>query len=353
MAPKAAAPAPAPAKGSISAFLGHMKVAQASVEKLGDAATALNKRKAEALAFYQSLPRQDGRKHEIINHFAQDKGMNWWESYSKVHKSSNSVETDRLKGYGSKAQSMHVCSCHLCFGSLFVLVFIGFINKPHIDCQFDVSAAMHIPLTDPTNPKKDHPMLLKILVALPSDDLWDESVPAEKALKDAGEPRYHLEKQDWDRLKAKEENEESNSTTGDHKITSQKALSSGSGDAIVKIEYPKYQEAMIDVNVLISSEARVQASVRALKQHQATLVALNNADSRARAAEIATPVSALMELQDRALAAAAGFKTLDKGNEALVLKEHEKVKGLIKETSDYLDISKQKIKKITCYLDGL
>lgn len=107
MAPKApAAPAAKPEKGAISAFLGSLKVGQAAVDKMGDAATALNKRKAEALAFYQSLPRQDARKHELIQNFAQDKGMTWWESYSKVTKSSNAVESDRVKGYGSKAQSM-------------------------------------------------------------------------------------------------------------------------------------------------------------------------------------------------------------------------------------------------------
>ena len=213
---------------------------------------------------------------------------------------------------------------------------------------------MNIPLSDPSDPKKDHPMLLKILKGLPQDDLWNPEVPAEKALKDAGQPRYHLEKQGWDRIKAAEITEETNTTSGEHKTNATKALSSGSADGVaVKIEYPKYQQALIDINILVSSEARVQASVRTLKQHQATLVALNNADSRARAAEIATPVSALMELQDRALALAAGFKTLDKSNEALVLKEHEKCKGLIKETSDYLDISKLKIKKITSYLDGL
>lgn len=42
--------------------------------------------------------------------------------------------------------------------------------------------------------EKDKKLLQAILNGLQSDDLWDENIPREKALKEMKEPRYHYMK---------------------------------------------------------------------------------------------------------------------------------------------------------------
>ena len=100
MAPKA--PAGAVSKGSISAFLGNLKSARKACEDQGEAASAVNKRKAEVLLHYESLSRFDKEKQEIVAKYAKDKSLEWWETHTKRKVTVNSVDTERIKGYATK-----------------------------------------------------------------------------------------------------------------------------------------------------------------------------------------------------------------------------------------------------------
>ena len=50
----------------------------------------------------------------------------------------------------------------------------------------------------------ESPMLAKVLAALPSDQNWDKTNPAEAVMLAEGEFRYNLMHRDWDTLQATE-----------------------------------------------------------------------------------------------------------------------------------------------------
>ena len=67
--------------------------------------------------------------------------------------------------------------------------------------------------------EKDKKLLQAILDSLQSDDLWDENIPREKALKEMKEPRYHYMKKNMTISGTKSNEKDTVMAGGDFKKT--------------------------------------------------------------------------------------------------------------------------------------
>ena len=81
--------------------------------------------------------------------------------------------------------------------------------------------------------EKDKKLLQAILDSLLSDDLWDENIPREKALKEMKEPRYHYMKKNMTISGTKSNEKDTVMAGGDFKKTdAQNMLKDQTGESV-------------------------------------------------------------------------------------------------------------------------
>lgn len=145
----------------------HSKVAKDNVKDVAakDQALMVNhlkRHKADAnvkatLDLYQSLPRFDAQKKELINAFKSHKSCKWIGSWKKSVSADEASQVTTRNGYGAR---------------------------------YNLATFLELP-PDSTDFKKIEASLLKQGLA---DDLWDEKLPVENAYKKAGLKRWNLDK---------------------------------------------------------------------------------------------------------------------------------------------------------------
>ena len=107
--------------------------------------------------------------------------------------------------------------------------------------------------------EKDKKLLQAILDSLQSDDLWDENIPREKALKEMKEPRYHYMKKNMTISGTKSNEKDTVMAGGDFKKTdAQNMLKDQTGDSVhIKVENPQLVSFRQDLAVLRSGKTSV------------------------------------------------------------------------------------------------
>lgn len=108
--------------------------------------------------------------------------------------------------------------------------------------------------------EKDKKLLQAILDSLQSDDLWDENIPREKALKEMKEPRYHYMKKNMTISGTKSNEKDTVMAGGDFKKTdAQNMLKDQTGDSVhIKVENPQLVSFRQDLAVLRSGKTRLE-----------------------------------------------------------------------------------------------
>jgi hypothetical protein len=337
------------AKGTISAFLGNLKAAKKNVDENPDTASAVNKRKAEALLYYESLPRFDKEKTELVQKWATDKALQWWETHSRRKVSVNTTATERLKGYATKV--CWACFCSERYLSCVVCVSVSFRFDVNPD-QYEIADATKIPLCDPNNPGKDHPLLASLLKSLKSDMDWDLSNDYEKSMFNNKVVRYHFDKnQGLDKIQTQDRDEQEQLQQGEVKM-SQQQVQALAGGVEIKIENPEYQALGFDVGVVNASEKRITEELTTFRKYKAMLESVGKAEATAKALELTSGIQALTDLQERTLKCGAEYSRMPR-DKPTVEKKHAEVRDMIEEISNYLDASKKRRLKTKSYLDSL
>ena len=108
--------------------------------------------------------------------------------------------------------------------------------------------------------EKDKKLLQAILNGLQSDDLWDENIPREKALKEMKEPRYHYMKKNMTITGTKTNEKDSVVAGGDFKKTdAQHMLKDQTLEPVqVKVENPQLVSFKQELTVLRSGKSRLE-----------------------------------------------------------------------------------------------
>eukprot|EP00438_Fugacium_kawagutii_P002876 Skav222170 [mRNA] locus=scaffold3048:191879:195206:+ [translate_table: standard] len=241
---KAKAKSEAAAKASAeSNLVTQGKVAVARLAKHDDGSQLLSdeelvvvKAKVHFLEQYQSLPKNDSGKLEMLASWELDKtGMKW---------------LTRTKEVGQERESTE--------------------NESHGHLSFQIAKLEGLELKDP--------FLQALLAELPSDMEWDESVPRELALKKAGEKRYLYQATDLSKVRVATVERDFISGGADGKNEQKALLASaggGSSSAPVKIE-AGVAEKQQKLTVLRSGKKKLEAQYTTCQDLGAAAKAANN-----------------------------------------------------------------------------
>lgn len=201
----------------------------------------------------------------------------------------------------------------------------------------------------------DDPIFLETLTEMDFDFDWDENVAQERVFKRNKEKRYYFTKKDFDVLKSVDSKMEQHSTSAEKRCKTAPALpsSSSSGSKVdIKLENPEYFQCKKPVEVLSSSEAKVQGQLGLMDRLIYQLEAFGTPEALGKKSDLETGVKTLKSEHKSALQLVAQFKFLTKDADPCT-KYKSKVEGAIRDLSAHLDAAQLMTKKIRLWLEAM
>lgn len=200
----------------------------------------------------------------------------------------------------------------------------------------------------------DDPVFLQTLEEMDFDYEWDENVAQERVFKRNKEKRYYFTKRDFDLLKSVDSRMEQHSTSAEKRCKTAPALpSSSSGSKVeIKLENPEYFQCKKPVEVLSSSEAKVQGQMGLMDRLIYQLEAFGTPEALTKKTDLETGLKTLKSEHKSALQLVAAFKFLSKDADQCT-KYKSKVEGAIRDLSAHLDAAQLMTKKIRLWLEAM
>ena len=200
-------------------------------------------------------------------------------------------------------------------------------------------------------------MLAKVLAALPSDQNWDKTNPAEAVMLAEGEFRYNLMHRDWDKLQATEGESEETLQTKEGKLAKGldnmlTPVAGSSTDIPIKIEHPEWLALQAKVSDINSVEGKLQGHANELRRLCSQCGAMGTQDSLKRKNECNNSATALEPLLTKLTDVAMKHKYMkDKGNLEAIGKMEAEMDKILKESADFAAAAKERCKRIRTWIE--
>jgi len=199
----------------------------------------------------------------------------------------------------------------------------------------------------------DDPTLAECLSEMDFDYNWDEAIAQERVFKKKGEKRYFFSKRKFDLLKSIDSKKQQTTTSAEKKCKQAPALPSSSSSKVeIKLENPEHFQCKKSVEVLNSSEAKVQGQLGIMERLSSQLEAFGTTDALAKRSDIEGGLKALRAEHKAALKLVAGFKFVPKDAEKCI-DYKSSVEGAIRDLSAHLDAAQLLTKKGRLWLEAM